>query len=449
MNLMESVRTRLAPLTSAFRALRYRNYRLFFFGQGVSLIGTWMQSTALSWLVYRMTGSKALLGIVAFASMFPMFVLTPLAGVFSDRVNRRNILVVTQTLAMLQAFVLAALVFTGVIAVWHIVVLGVFLGLCIAFDMPTRHAFVVEMVERRDDLSNAIALNSLVFNTARFIAPGLAGMLIYACPNEGPLFVINGVTFLAVIVAYFAMRLPGKPRRRRGGRILGELMEGVTYVWRCPPMRAVLVLISVVSLGGMPYVTLMPVFARDVLGGDARTFGWLLTASGLGAVAGAAFLASRKDVSAFPWIIPWATATLGASLVAFSLSTHFWVSATFIAVVGFSLMIEIAASNTVVQTMVADDKRGRVMGLFALSFLGIAPFGHFIAGMVAERVGAPVTLLGGGVACLIGAAGFLPAVAGVRKLACPVCPEKGVPEEIAEGMRAASIGPAPDEVDEG
>lgn len=453
MNLHRLVLNRLGPLKVALRALRHRNYRIFFVGQGISLTGTWMQRTALAWLVYRMTGSKTLLGVVAFASMFPMFVLAPLAGVLSDRVERRPILILTQSLAMLQAFVLAALVMTHTIQVWHIVALGVFMGLTVAFDMPTRQAFVVEMVNGRQDLGNAIALNSLLFNSARFVGPALAGVLIKVLATsgrggEGPVFLINGVTFLAVIASYFAMRLPPRTSDGKDKQVWAELVEGVRYAIRSPATRSVLLLLAVVSLAGMPYVTLMPVFARDILHGGAGTLGWLMTSVGMGAVVGALYLASRRDVTGFAGKMVVATGLMSAGLVGFAWSRSFWLSFLLLSVIGFSVMVEIAASNTIVQTIVPDDMRGRVMGLFAMSFLGVAPFGSLLAGAAAQRIGAPATLSIGAAACLIAAAAFTTRLRSFSELARHIPTRRGVPEEIAEGLRAAASGVAAELADD-
>jgi len=448
MTFNDIIRGRIRPLKVALRALRHPNYRLFFFGQGVSLIGTWMQRTAMAWLVYRLTGSKVLLGVVAFAGMLPMSLLTPLAGVISDRVSRRPVLILTQSLAMLQAFVLAALVVADVIRPSHIIALGVFLGLTTAFDMPVRHAFVVEMIDDRRDLGNAIALNSLMFNAARFIGPALAGLLIKLY-GEGPVFAVNGLSFLAVIFSYFAMRTRARERRAAGSHLLGELAEGVLYVFRSKPMRAVLMLMAVMSLVSMPYLTLMPVFARDVLGGGAGTLGWLMTATGFGAIVGAAYLASRTDMSRFARRIPAAAVLLGISLAAFAFSRAFWLSILLLLVVGFSMMVLIAASNTVVQLMVSDDKRGRVMGLFALCFQGVAPFGHLLAGGLAQRIGAPTTLFIDGIACVLGATVFLAAVRSVTRTISPPAPTGALPTEVAEGIEAASTGPPSDPLNSG
>ena len=441
MGFAQSIFDRLKPWKVALRSLRHRNYRLFFAGQGVSLIGTWMQTTALAWLVYQKTRSMKMLGIVAFATAVPSLLITPLAGVISDRVNRRPILIITQTLAMIQAFVLAALVFTNTLQVWHIVALGIFLGLTVAFDMPTRQAFVVEMIDDRRDLSNAIALNSLMFNSARFIGPAIAGPVIKLF-GEGPVFAANGLSYIAVIASYFSMKMHPKPPRRAGARVLAELREGVVYVFTHRGIRSILLLLSLMSLIAMPYGTLMPVFARDILHGDVNTYGWLLTCVGLGAIVGSVHMASRKDVKGFGRKILFAAAAMGVALVLFSQSRFFWLSSALLVVMGFCAIVQMASCNTVVQTLVPDDKRGRVMGLYGLCFLGVAPFGSLLIGWVAERIGAPVTVLFGGFASLLAVAFLASKLVSIDRMVHPMESVAGVPEEIADGLRASTGVPA-------
>ncbi|MFH1221359.1 MAG: MFS transporter [Candidatus Eisenbacteria bacterium] len=400
------------------RTLSSRNYRLFFTGQGVSLIGTWMQRIAMSWLVYRLTDSVFLLGMVGFLGQIPTFLLGPFAGVLADRLNRHRIIVVTQILSMLQALALAVLVMTGAVQVWHIIVLSIFLGLVNALDMPTRQAFVVEMIEKREDLVNAIALNSAIFNGARLIGPSIAGILI-ATVGEGVCFLLNGLSYIAVIAALLAMRLRKREIERRSENMLHEIREGFTYALGLAPIRSVLLLLGLVSVVGMPYTVLMPVFARDILHGGPHTLGFLMAATGCGALVGAIYLASRRSVLGVEKNIPVAAGIFGVGLVGFSLSRALPVSLALMLVTGFGMMVQMASSNTLLQTVVDDNKRGRVMSFYNMAFMGMAPFGSLLAGSVARKIGAPYTLLIGGVCCLAGAgliARQLPVLGeGVRK----------------------------------
>lgn len=386
------------------RALRSRNYRLFFAGNGISIIGTWMQRIALGWLVYRLTDSALMLGIVSFCGLIPSLLLTPVAGVWADRLNRRYILIVTQSLAMLQAFAMAALFFTGVINVYQIIALSLFAGVSSAFDAPTRQSFVIEMVERKEDLSNAIALNSSLFNGARLIGPSLAGLLILIS-NEGVCFLMNGVTYIAVIAALLAMRTSAPRFEPRKKRVLKELREGLNYAARSMPIRTVLLMVCVVSFFGMSYSVIMPVVARDVLGGQSDTLGFLMGAGGVGALAGAYYLASRRTVVGLEKVIAFASFVFGAGFIAFSFSRTLALSLLFMAIVGSGMMVQMASSNTFLQSVVDDDKRGRIMGLYTAAFFGIGPFGRLTAGALAHWLGAPGTLLLFGVVSIV--SGFL------------------------------------------
>jgi MFS family permease len=391
-------------LPSTLRALANRNYRLFFAGQLVSMIGTWMQSVAQSWLVYRLTGSSVLLGFVGFAGQFPVFLLAPLGGALADVWNKRRIIIVAQAISMTLAFLLAALTFTGQVQVWHIFALAAVLGLVNAFDIPARQAFLVEMVGK-SDLINAIALNSSLVNGARLVGPAIAGILV-ASVGEGWCFFLNGVSYLAVLAGLLAMRLEPSPRRPREGSALAHLTEGFGYVARTPPIRALLLLLGLVSLMGMPYATLMPIFADRVLHVGARGLGLLMGASGLGALIGALSLASREGVRGLGRWVAWAAAGFGVSLIAFAMSRTFWLSAALLVPVGFSMMVEMSASNTLIQAMVPDRLRGRVMAVYSMMFMGMAPFGSLLAGALAQRLGAPATVAAGGAACIAGAALF-------------------------------------------
>jgi MFS family permease len=429
------------PLASRLRtlgrALRYRNYRLFFAGQSISLIGTWMTRIATSWLIYRLTGSAILLGVLGFAGQLPTFLLAPVAGVLVDRWNRHHVLVVTQVLAMIQSALLAALALTGVITVTDVVVLSVFQGLINAFDMPARQALVVYMVEDRADLSNAIALNSSMVNAARMIGPSVAGVLI-AVAGEGICFLTDAISYLAVIVSLLAMRLvlPEPPATKV--RVFGELAEGFRYAAGFAPIRALLGMLALVSLMGMPYAVLMPIVATRVLHGGAHTLGFLMAASGLGALAGAVYLAGRRSVLGLGRLIPTAVVALGAGLIVLSQSRQQWLSLAIMPVIGAGMMVQMASSNTVLQTIVDEGKRGRVMSLYAMAFVGMVPFGSLLAGGLAQRFGAPVALLVGGLACIAGAVAFLSRLPALRLLVHPIYVRLGIIPEIAAGLQTAS-----------
>ncbi len=388
-----------------FRALRYRNYRLFFAGQSISLIGTWMQTIAMSWLVYRLTNSAFLLGIVGFLGQLPAFLLMPLAGVFADRYNRHRILLITQTFSMLQALVLTVLVITNTIAVWHIIVLSVCLGVINAFDMPVRHAFTVEMIEKREDLGNAIALNSSMVNVARLVGPSVAGILI-AVVGEGICFLFNTLSYCAVIVSLLVMKIAPRVLNNNHNHVLFDLREGFRYVLNCGSIKAILVLLSLISLMGVPYQVLMPVFARDIFHGGPKTLGFLMAMAGGGALAGALYLAGKKNASGLERLIPAAAAVFGTGIIVFSFSRVLWFSLLVIFISGFAMMVQMAASNTVLQTIVEEDKRGRVMSFYTMSFMGMVPFGSLFAGSIAGSLGAPHALFLGGLFCIIGAGVF-------------------------------------------
>ena len=428
----------------AVRALRSRNYRLFFGGQTISLVGTWMTRVATAWLVYRLTKSPLLLGLVSFAGQIPLFFVAPFAGVWVDRWNRHRVLVVTQTLSMLQSFALAWLALAGVITVWEVVCLMLFQGLVNAFDMPARQAFVVQMVDDRRDLSNAIALNSSVVNAARLAGPALAGIII-AAVGEGYCFLLDGISYLAVIVSLLAMHIAPQAGRQPGKRIIGELAEGWAYVIESVPIRTILLLLALVSLVGMPYTVLMPIFAAKVLHGGANTLGFLMAASGVGALASAITLAARRSVLGLGRMIPISTGIFGAALIAFSLSRVFWVSTLLLLGTGFGFLQQMAASNTILQTIVAEEKRGRVMAYYSMAFQGVAPFGSLFAGALAARIGAPATLAGGGAICILGALWFARRLPEIRRHVRPIYAEMGILPELAAGIQSASALQTPPE----
>jgi MFS family permease len=397
----------LKRLTSspALRAFRHRNFRLFFVGQGTSMLGTWIQQIAQSWLVYRLTGSPFLLGLTAFSSQFPILVLAPLAGLLSDRFDRKRLLVITQSLLMLQALALATLALSGLVQVWHILALALFYGAVMGFDTPVRQSLLVELVHDRADLPNAIALNSMLMNSSRLVGPSIAGLLL-AIVSEGTCFLINALSYVAIIAAALALHVPRRAAPAVQASLGQGLAEGVLYAWSSVPIRMLLPMVALVSFTASPYVTLMPVVAKEVLGGGAHTLGFLVGAAGLGALGGTSWLATRRTVRGLGRVIASAAGTAGLGLTLVSFSHALWVSLPLMVCVGFGIIVTAASTNTILQTIVEDDKRGRVMSFYTMSFLGVAPLGALAAGALASRVGAPYTLLAGGICCLAGAVVF-------------------------------------------
>jgi MFS family permease len=390
---------------NALRALGHRNFRLFFCGQSVSLIGTWMTRLATSWLVYRLTGSSLLLGAVSFAGQIPTFFLSPLAGVWIDRWDRRRVLLVTQLLAAVQSLALAALALSGRITVAEVLWLSVFQGLINAFDMPARQSFLVQMVDGRTDLSNAIALNSTMVNGARLLGPAVAGITI-AAVGEGYCFLIDGVSYFAVIVSLLAMKVEGRTVREAAGSVVAQLKEGWNYVSTFAPIRTVLLLFGIVSFMGIPYTVLMPVFATKILHGGPHTLGFLMGAAGVGSVFASVGLAVRKSVRGLYRLIPAVAALFGGALIAFSFSRNYWASLALMCLTGFGMLQFSAASNTVIQTIVDDEKRGRVMSFYTMAYMGASPFGSLLAGALAPVLGAQGTVLLCGAGCIAGAVWF-------------------------------------------
>jgi MFS family permease len=390
-----------ARAASTFRALRHRNFQLFFSGQLISLIGTWMQNIAQAWLVYRLTGSAVLLGTVNFCSQFPIFVFAPLGGLIADRHNRHRVVIATQTASMILAFVLAWLTLAHRVQVWHIFVLAALLGVVNAFDIPARQSFIVEMVGK-EDLMNAIALNSSMFNGARIVGPAIAGVLV-ASIGEGWCFFGNAVSYIAVIAGLLLMSVQPRNIATAAEPPLRHIAEGFRYVRQTRPIRALLLLLGLVSLVGMPYAVLMPIFADRILHGGARGLGLLMGATGVGALLGALTLATKKGIKGLGRWITWASAGFGVSLVLFSMSRNFWLSFALLVPLGFSMMTQMAASNTLIQSMVHDQFRGRVMAVYSMMFMGMATFGALFAGVLAHKIGAPLTVALGGFACIAGA----------------------------------------------
>ncbi len=421
-------------LSHAGRALRHRNFRLFFGGQSISLIGTWMTRLATSWLVYRLTGSAWLLGVVGFAGQIPTFLLAPFAGVWVDRLNRRHVLVVTQALAMIQSLALAALTLSHRITVTEILWLSVLQGMINAFDMPGRQAFMVEMIEDRNDLGNAIALNSSMVNMARLVGPSLAGMVI-AGFGEGYCFLIDGISYIAVIISLMMMRLKVSGMERKVVPMIEQLKEGWEYVSRFAPVRTILLLFAVISLMGMPFTVLMPIFAAKILHGGPHTLGFLMGAVGIGALASAISLAFRKSVLGLGRMIAFSAAIFGVGLITFGMSRWLPLSLALMTITGFGFMQGIAASNTIIQTVVPEDKRGRVLSYYTMAFVGMAPFGSLLAGGLAHLLGAPATIIISGSFCIAGAIWFSTQLPNIRLHIRPVYRELGIlPPEVISVM---------------
>lgn len=426
-----------STIKQVLRSLRHRNYRLFFGGQGISLIGTWMQQIALGWLVYRLTDSAFLLGLVGFAGQIPTFILASVAGVLADRYNKHKIIIITQTLAMIQAAILAILTLTNTIQIWHIILLSIVVGIVNAFDMPTRQSFVVDLVDDKSDLPNAIALNSSMFNTARLVGPTVAGILI-AVLGEGLCFLLNAISYVAVIAALYMMKFTSKSEIRKQTEVLKGLKEGIKYAYSFKPIRILLIFLGLVSLTGGPYTVLMPIFAKDILKGDANTLGFLFGAVGIGALIGAIYLASRKTVLGLGRWIAISSSVFAAGLILFSFSQNLFISLTLMIFTGFGMMVQMASTNTLLQTLVDDDKRGRVMSLYVMAFMGTAPIGSLVAGTLASKFGAPFTILSGGVICLMGGIAFALYLPELRKHIRPHYIKLGILPEVSKGLQAAT-----------
>jgi MFS family permease len=412
-------------ISHAWRALRHRNFQLFFAGQGISVIGTWMTRLATSWLVYRLTHSALLLGIVGFAGQIISFALAPLAGVWVERLDRRKLLVWTQAAASVQSLVMAALTLAKIITLWEIIALTALQGLINAFDMPARQSFLVQMVEDRNDLSNAIAINSSMANGARLIGPAIAGMVIGAV-GEGWCFLIDGVSYFAVIASLLLMRIKPLNIRRNAASMWEQMREGWDYVRTFPPIRTILLLFSIISLMGYSYTVLLPIFAAQVLHGGAYTLGWLTTASGVGALTSALSLAVRKSVVGLTRMLQIASAMLGGALILFGLSHTLWLSLVLMVFVGFGMIQAASVSNTIIQSLVPDDKRARVMSYYTMAFFGTSPFGSLLAGLLAHRIGAPHTVIITGAFCIGGSLWFTLQLSKIRPIMRPIYRELGL-----------------------
>lgn len=414
-------------LGRVFRALRHRNYRLFFVGQSLSNIGTWLQQVAMGWLTYRVTGSALVLGLVAFCTNIGILVLSPFAGVIADRVDRRRALFVTQSLMLLQAVMLSVVVALGQVEVWHLVAFALWLGIAWAFDVPLRQTMYVHLVDDRDDLPNAIALNSFMVNAARVIGPALAGILI-AWAGEAWCFALNALTFVIVIVAVSRLRWPAQePQTKRSG-FWESWVEGARYTFGFPPVRALLLLLAVLAWTIAPYSALMPIYARDVYGGGPNTLGWLLSSAGAGALGCMVYLAGRSTIRGLGRVIGFASLTAALALAAFAYLRVLPIAMLLLALVGGGMILSAASANVILQTVTEDRLRGRVAGFYTLSFLGIAPLGNLAAGALANRLGAPATFVLNAALCALAAIVFLRTVPAMRALMQPAYERLGIGE---------------------
>ncbi|MDD4890592.1 MAG: MFS transporter [Phycisphaerae bacterium] len=444
-----------SKLAGVFRSLRHRNFRLFFIGQSISLIGTWMQMLAVGWLVWRLTHSMFLLGLVPFIGRLPTLFLAPFVGVLVDRLDRHRLVIATQMLAMLQALALAALVFAFPrhdpqhllhlkdAMIVGIILLQLLLGFINSVDIPARQSFVVQMIDRREDLNNAIALNSSMVNGARLVGPVIAGVMV-AEFGEGVCFLLNGLSYIAVIAGLMMMHVQPNARAAAESHPLANLKEGFRYVFGFAPIRSILMLLALVSLTGQSYNSLLPIFADDILNGTSRTQGLLMAATGVGALAGAMFLATRRSVRGLGRVIGFAPAIMGVGLIGLGLSHWLWASLLIMPVIGVGMMVQTASSNTILQTIVDDDKRGRVMSFYSLAFMGMVPLGSLLAGTLAKFFGAPATVIIGGACCIAGSVWFSRKLPALRPLVHPIYVRKGIIPEVATGLQAASEqgGPA-------
>jgi MFS family permease len=418
--------------TLSFPAFQSRNYRLFFLGQGLSLIGTWITMVAMVWLVYHLTQSPVLLGVVGFASQVPNLVLVPFGGVLSDRWNHQRTLVVTQTLSMLQSLALAILTLTGTIQISHIIALSLFQGIVNAIDSPTRQAFVPEIVERKDSLINAIALNSSMFNGARLVGPAIGGILL-ASVGAGYCFLLDGISYLAVILALIAMQIkPKTPAVSQPslsfGTIVQHLKEGFVYAFGFAPIRSILVMVGLVSFLGINFVVILPIFSHEILHGDANTLGLLMAASGVGSLIAAVQLSLRREVRGLGQLVAIAPIIYGLGMIAFALSRSLWLSVVLLAVIGFGSLLQSAASNTIIQTLVPDEMRGRVMSIYIMSFLGMISFGNLFQGALVSFIGAPDTVIISGIICAVVAILYARQLPRLRRMVWITHPELAPPD---------------------
>jgi MFS family permease len=425
-----------------FRALRHRNFRLFFMGQSISLVGTWMQMTAVAWLVWRLEHNAVLLGLTGFAARIPAFMMAPLAGVLVDRSNRHRLVIITQTLAMLQALTLAGLVLSGHVAIWQIILLSLIMGFIDSLDLPARQSFMIQMLDRREDLTSALALNSSMVNGARLLGPVIAGLII-AAAGEGFCFLVNGLSYIAVIAGLLMMRVPPSIRAGQNKTVFHHLKEGFVYAFGFRPIRALLLLVALVSLTGASYAQLLPVFAQQILHGGPLTQGLLASSAGLGALIGAAFLAMRRNIRGLEVWIAWAPAVFGLGLIGMGSSSLLWLTLAVMPVIGFGMLIQMAATNTVLQTIVDDDKRGRVMSFYSMAFMGTVPLGSLLAGVLVHWIGAPLTVISGGLCCIAASLSFGARLKGLQQLIHPIYIRKNTAPETAAEVQAVPSAPQP------
>jgi MFS family permease len=429
----------LSQLPAAFRSLKHRNFRLFFSGQLISLVGTWMQSIAEAWLIYRLTGSSVLLGLLGFVSQIPIFLLSPMGGLAADRWPRQRVVISTQVASMTLGFTLAALTLTGRIRVWEIIMLATLLGVVNAFDVPARQSFLIEMVGR-EDLLNAIALNSTMFNGARVAGPAVAGLLV-AQVGEGWCFFLNGVSYIAVIAGLLMMRIEKSLAVHDGGSPIEKLREGLRFVRHTLPIRTLLLLLGVVSFTALPFSVLMPIFADRILHGGASAYGNLMGAVGLGATFGAFTLAMRQQLRGLGNIVAYSAIGLGVSLTLFGASRWYWFSLVVLTLAGYAMMMQFTSANTLIQAMVPDQLRGRVMSLYSMMFIGMAPIGSLVAGKLAQHIGAPMTVALGGLISLVGGIVFALKWPAMRAPARELVAAQGMmqpqsPQEVTSSPRA-------------
>ncbi len=425
-----------------FRALKYKNFRMFVGGQSLSLIGTWLQMVALTWLVYQLTNSALMLGIVGFSGQLPMFIVSPFAGVFADRWNRHKMLLLTQSLALVQALILSFLVFTNLIEIWQIIVLSIFLGMINAFDMPIRQAFVKDMIEgHTEDVGNAIALNSSMVNAARLIGPSIAGILI-ATAGEGWCFLVNSISFLAVVISLLKMKVDYVPHPAKELKVFSELKEGFKYTFNFPPIKYLILLLASVSLMSTSITLLAPVIAKKYLLGGADTYGFLIGAFGSGALIGAVYLLNKKNVLGLGRLIGFAVLIFGLSIMFIGFSRTFLLSIVLMLAAGSGMMLHLASTNTLLQTISDESKRGRVMSFYTMGFRGMSPFGSLIAGGLGSLIGAPLTLLISGLTCTAGAILFIRKLPVIRPLVRPIYENLGIIPQIAEGVQNAAVNSA-------
>ncbi len=426
----------LGALKNIFSSLRSRNYRLYFFGQCISVTGSWMQSIAMSWLIYRLSGSVMLLATINVLTQLPSFFISPFAGVLLDRVNRQRMLIITQVCFMLEAFVLALLMFSGVIQIWHILVLGLFVGLTNAFDSPTRQAMVLDLVDRKEDLSNAIALNSAVFNGARLVGPSVGGLLVAAF-GEGWCFLLNGISYIAVIAAIIMMQLTYNFNKSAGVKVIAQLKEGIRYATGFLPIRALLIMIGMLSFFGMPFLVVIPAYVREVLNGTSETLGFLMSSFGAGALCAAIYMAARKSVLGLGKVLTLCCGLFACGLAAIAYVPWSWAAYLIAFPTGFGLIASLASINTLLQTLADDDKRGRVMSFYSMALIGMAPLGSMLLSLAEEFVGLSLSVLLFGLVCFVGAVVFEHYRPLVRRLSRPTYVRKNIlVPEIARGIQS-------------